>query len=124
MSLSRSRPIQRSKPMRRKSARRIARETPEERAYKAWVRNRPCVVGRYLVFHDCEGRIEQSHERNRTGLGLKASNLRSVAMCSRGHRDWEQHRGAFKGWTREARLTWMTACIVAEHSDFYGERAA
>lgn len=106
-------PLPRSR-MKAKRARRIDRETPQEKLYKAWIHTQPCVgehFGKTDVGHKCEGAIEQSHERNMTGLGLKSNNLRSIPMCAWLHRLWEQHDGWFRGWSKEGRRLWFGARV-------------
>ncbi len=71
--------------------------------------------------HRCEGRIEQAHERNQTGLGLKAPERRSIPLCSKLHREYDQHRGPFAGWTREERQEWIANHIAAEQ-DIYSRQ--
>jgi hypothetical protein len=109
--------VKRSKPMRRRSARRIQRETPGDRLYVSWLHLRLC-VGVAIYGHVCHGRIEQSHERKHTGLSLKAPPRRSVPMCSKLHQDWEQHRGPFEGWDRDRRVEFMDKHISRENAAF------
>jgi hypothetical protein len=103
--------------LRRKPARRIQRETPVERSYVAWLHLRPC-VGVAMYGHVCDGRIEQSHERRNTGLGLKAPPRRSVPMCSQLHGHWENHCCEFAGWSRDKRAEFMDKHISRENAAF------
>lgn len=113
----RSQPLRRRKRLNprgkiaRKTPRRVARMTDDDRDYRDWVHQQQC-VGHVLVrAHACSGPIEQSHERNMTGLGLKAPERRSIAMCRQLHQQWEQHRGVFARWTKEARRMWFGALV-------------
>ena len=91
----------------------------------AWLHSLAC-VGR-LAFpgqHTCEDTqdwnpIEQSHERNMTGLGLKAPDLRSVPMCRSLHGQWEQHRGRFRDWTKDTRRVFMDKWIGATNAVWF-----
>lgn len=123
-----AKPISRRTRIKRKPARRIARETATEKAYKAWVHSQPCCGEDALPSHRCchtrdWNPIEQSHERDMTGLGLKSSNFRSVAMCRALHQQWEQHRINFKDWTTERRKTWMAERIIEANARFNAEQA-
>jgi hypothetical protein len=116
--LARKTPLRRSR-LKRRSPRRIAKATPEELMYRGWIHGDQC-AGRYTFWttHFCTGRLEQSHERDMTGLGLKASEFRSVAMCTGLHQEWEQHRIHFAGWTKQQRRLWMVAQITASHARY------
>jgi hypothetical protein len=39
-------------------------------------------------------------------MGLKAPDSTCIPMCSAHHRDWTEHRGLFRFWTREERRAW------------------
>ncbi len=113
--------------IRRKSPRRISKQTPEEKAYQEWVHDQECVgvrsfstveYGRRQTSHVCQGRIEQSHDRNMTGMGLKAPDRDSVPMCSELHRQWEQRTALFLGWERAYRKLWMRERIIEENARF------
>jgi hypothetical protein len=110
-------PLRRSGWIRRKPSRRVIRKTDADRAFTAWIHTQPC-VGLRLRGHRCIGRIEQSHERNMTGLGLKASDLRSVPMCGSLHRNWEGHTGPFAGWSKERRRVWFAERIIEQHARY------
>src|SRR6185369_13283845 len=72
-------PLRRSR-LRRKVPRRVERMTEDDRAFRAWTHTRACVGLKYLARHVCEKPIEQAHERDNAGIGLKAPERRSVAM--------------------------------------------
>lgn len=115
--MKRSGPIQRKSRMRKKAPRRVASLTADDRRWRTWVHARPC-VGYTIIGHVCSGHIEQSHERDMTGFGLKAPERRSVPMCSQLHRAWETHAAPFARWTKEARKVWLDALIEAENAAF------
>ena len=105
--------------MRKKPARRLKREGANG-GYVAWLHSLPClalVLGGFKA--GCEGRIEQSHERNMTGMGRKEPDLRSVPMCTRFHRHWEQHAGYFKDWPKEQRRAWMAAWVAEYNAAWF-----
>lgn len=112
--LKRNTPLRRGKAMRKKIPRRVLRMTDEDRAYRAWIHTQPC-CGRWIedwngVVHQCDGAPQQSHERNHTGLGLKAPERRSVAMCSSLHAKYEaQHVSA---------VNWMNQRIAEANARF------
>jgi hypothetical protein len=55
--------------------------------------------------------VEASHDRNHTGLGRKEPDSKTIPKCSQLHREWELHRGPFKGWSNEERHEWMADMI-------------
>lgn len=114
-------PLTRGKTMRRKRARRIDRETPAERYYKQWVHERNCVGA---LLHQCDGtRIQQAHYRDRTGISLKESNLRSLPMCKRLHDayDGRARDVCFLNWTLELKKLWFLGKLTIVHADFERE---
>lgn len=114
------RAFRRKSPIKRKAARRIARETADDKRWKQWIHTRPCVgiLAFSYTHHRCSGEVQQSHERSMTGLGLKAPNRRSVPMCSDLHRQWETHAGVFTGKTKEQRKAWLDPLIEQENAAF------
>ena len=115
-------PLRRTR-IKRKPARRLKREGANP-GYVAWLHSLPCLALLLGGFEaGCEGRIEQSHERNMTGMGRKEPDLRSVPMCTRFHRHWEQHTGRFKGWSKEQRREFMVKWIAFYNAKFYAEQA-
>jgi len=118
--MKRSATLQRS-PMRRKAPRRVAKLTAEDRRWRMWIHARPCIVETHAYRSGsvtCQGRIEQSHERNMTGLGLKAPERRSVPMCKKHHEEWEQHKGLFAAMSKETRRESMEYWINIEQAYF------
>lgn len=124
--MTRSKPLQRSHwGIKRKRARRVARKSEGEKAFTAWIHTQPCVGRFHLEGHICLNRagvrtheVEQSHERNMTGLGLKANDTRSVAMCGWLARQWDEHAGWFGNWSKEERRHWMAERIIEAHANF------
>jgi hypothetical protein len=87
----------------------VARQTPEDRAYLAWLHLQPCIfAGDIYGVHKCDRNIQASHLRNMTGLGRKEPDQMAVPMCAGLHEQWEQHRGVFRRWTKMERF----ACFV------------
>lgn len=113
--------------MKRKTSRRVAGKTAADKAYTAWVHTQPC-VGLYAdPGHECDGPIEQSHGRNldgMTGLGRKAPDRDSVAMCRSLHVEWEQRAGWFYDWPREMRRVWMQKRILEANARYDAEQAS
>lgn len=97
--------------MRKKTPRRIARETPAEKYYKHWIHAQPCVCG-------CGQPVQQSHFRSMTGIARKESNFQSIAQCAPDHRDFTEARGRFAGLTKLERFVWFTVEIKRVHARF------
>lgn len=114
--------MKRGGPIKRKAPRRVAKLTDEDRRWRAWIHARPCVCEAMLPWHCYAGRVQQSHERDMTGLSLKAPERRSVPMCRGCHEDWEQHKGYFANWTKEARRAFMNEAIASENARFDAEQ--
>ena len=112
--------------MRRKSTRLRKGADP---AYVAWVHAQPCVglegLGEGYEGHVCRNRfgsptadVEQSHIRDRTGMGQKAPDRMSVPMCGDLHRRWEEHLPPFWLWGKEDRRVWFMARIIEENARY------
>lgn len=124
-------PMARSKPMKRtwmkkRPPRRLERESESEKAYKQWIHGQACVMAGLLA-HPCDGEIQMSHERDRTGAGRLESPLRSVPMCRHHHLEhWhaDSTRGYFAGWQPETRKEWMRGEIAKANERFHASSAA
>lgn len=97
--------------MRKKPPRRIARESAAEKYYKHWIHTQPCTCG-------CKRPVQQSHERDMTGMGLKEDNFRSIAMCYALHQDWTLGLGRFAGVSKEGRKAYFHLLVLEAHSRF------
>lgn len=97
--------------MRKKTPRRIARETPGEKYYKRWIHTQSCVCG-------CNRPVQQSHLRNMTGASLKENNFMSIAQCQPDHDDWTNARGRFKGMSKLERFAYFIGRISDAHLVF------
>jgi len=97
--------------MRRKTPRRIDRETPAEKYYKRWIHGEPCVCG-------CTRPVQQSHLRNMTGAARKENNFMSVAQCAEDHQAFTENRGRFIGMTKFERFSWFIGQIARVHLEF------
>ncbi|HVZ89592.1 MAG TPA: hypothetical protein VHG72_21705 [Polyangia bacterium] len=125
--LGRGTPLKRSW-IKRKSPRRISRETPVEKAYKTvYLRNQPCDGLTSLPGHICSpGPIQQIHLRDRTGLGLKERNLSSIPGCRGLHDEYDSRskgQGHFAGWSLEDKKAWMRGRIAVHNARFYASNA-
>jgi len=84
----------------------------EDAGRMQFARESMCVV-RELPGHICVGRMQASHERNPqggppTGGGRKEDARLTVGMCTHGHiAEWEEHAGAFAGWSKQQRHDFM-----------------
>ncbi len=117
-------PLQRTR-MKRQAPRRVA-QRKHMRPYVALIHAMPCCceLGVYRFSGGqtadpsgyresmCSGRIEANHAGEKPGMGLKASDSTCIPMCSGHHRDWTEHRGLFRGWTREERRQWADEVIA------------
>lgn len=117
-------PLKRSGPIKRKSARRIAKQTAEERAFMDWLHKQECcakglvivpgVNPPYTTMHWCfagqyEGQepVQAAHFRDHTGTGRKESDLTCIPLCRTIHDDYDgRTQELFKGWSLEARKDW------------------
>ena len=109
-------PLRRSH-MKRQPPRRIA-ERAHMRGHLAAVAALPCAgelgiesTGRGWREHYCFGPIQVAHLGVKPGLGLKCPDDETGPLCMGLHSDFDQHRGAFMGWTREERRSWADEVI-------------
>jgi len=90
-----------------------------------WVREQPCLVPELLLSHGregasalmfsiarCRGRTEACHEGRKPGMAMKCDDALTLPMCSAHHRQWTDHTGIFKGWTKEQRRSWADERIA------------
>jgi hypothetical protein len=119
--------LKRKKPMRRRSSRRVRRKTAAERAHLDRVHASPCAGdGRLFVrvdspdmmLHLCDGPIQAAHFRNMTGVGRKESDLTTIPLCRSLHEQYDQAKGVFAGWGRDARKQWH----LARQAEFSGSQ--
>jgi hypothetical protein len=96
-------------PMRKRARKPRRVSTPEDRAYMDFIRTLACCAP---MPHLCRGCIDPHHAGIKPGLGLKAPDDTCIPMCRRSHREWEDHAGQFRGWTREQRREWQDYQIV------------
>ena len=112
-SLQRKAPISRSKPLRKRSPRRVAKRKAH-RPWLAWLHEGEgeC-AGKKLAGHFCEGRGQALHIRNLdgvpTGLGLKESDVLTIRGCQALNFQYDNAYGPFEGTTLEKRQLWFLA---------------
>jgi len=69
--------------------------------------------------HECAGRIEVCHEgRTGKGMGTRCPDSETIPMCTGLHRQWTEHRGWFRGWSKAERREWA-AERIAETTALY-----
>lgn len=114
--------------MKRKTPRRIKRETAAEKYWKAWVHTRPCVGNSFKgVFpHVCvnpSGRqgVTQMHFRDMTGLGLKEDNFQSLPGCENIHWQYDYTAGEFAPGGKVGKKAWFQARLIEVRADFIQE---
>ena len=120
--IERKTPLRRSGRIKVKPPRRLSRPGAD-RDYVAWLHNQPCIGEEQFRSHNCEttrwcNPIEQSHDRNMTGLGRKEPDRNSVPMCRVLHRQWEENRVNFAGWSKEKRHAWMAERIIEANAAY------
>lgn len=113
-------PLQRSKAMHKRSARRISRKSDEERLYLEWLHRQECcakgiqfIRDGYTVTHWCYAGmydrigVEAAHLRDMTGMGRKESDLTAIPLCRELHDDLDNRAPHFfKGWPLQAKKDW------------------
>ena len=92
----RSTELKRHEPMRRtwmkrKPPRRIARETPEEKAHKAGILDmRACAFSKYSNAGRCRGPLQSGHLGHGRGTALKHGDWTTATrMCTSHHDQWD-----------------------------------
>jgi hypothetical protein len=111
-------PIARTSWMRRKAPRRLSDPRQNDDARRDWTAHQVCIgVGR-IPGHRCTGRIEVAHEGRKPGLAIKCSDHQAVPACTGIHRDWTNHAGPFKGWSKERRREWMEPIVDAVEASY------
>ncbi len=106
--MKRSTPLRRTR-LRKKPARRIA-ERVADQPFRDWLHWQPCVgIEAFYWDHGCDGAMEQSHGPA-MGMGMKAPEAESWPACHGLHVDWEEHKGKFMGWSKEARRAFSKMC--------------
>lgn len=78
-------------------------------AHMAAVRQLPCAA---RTLGGCFGPIE-CHHAGRRFVGMKCPDTETTPMCQQHHRQFTDHTGPFKTWTREERRTWQDEAIEA-----------
>ncbi len=107
------------KPLKRKSARRLARRAALS-PLLAFVRRQDCLCcGR-------KGPSDPAHmtlSRGEKGVGMKTPDTQAVPLCRAHHRAWDQHTGRFAGWSDDERYalasTWVDTIRMAVTPDCY-----
>ena len=90
----------------------------------AWVREQVCTLG--AQGYICGGRTEAAHEGRKPGLALKCPDAQTIPLCQTHHRQWTDHTGVFKGWTKEQRRAWAEERIAETTARYlsHGNRRA
>ncbi len=98
-------PLRRSGPLRRRKRLNAKRAKPRrssrvlDRGYLEKVRDLECIAW----MPECYGPIEAHHASVDHGKGQKGSDYCAVPLCRRHHRQWTDHTGWFKDWTKDGR---------------------
>ncbi len=97
--------------MEHKPPRRLDDPAKHDAGRETWTRAQDCVGLSFLPGHRCIGDNTFSHERDHTGIGLKANVSRGCCMCWGLHQQWgaatTDGTGPFHGMTPEDRKRWM-----------------
>jgi hypothetical protein len=99
--------------LRGQSPKRVSIRKPD-RPYLAWIHTQACCVTG--VFGGPGVNIEANHVGPKPGLAIKCSDLLTIPMEQEIHRQWTDHTGRFKSWSRTTRREWADARII-EHLD-------
>lgn len=81
------------------------------RKYMDWVCTLRCLLADHPG-HRCRGRVDPHHAGVKPGARLKCHDIETVPLCRGAHDDFEDHRGLFKGWSREQRREWQDWAIA------------
>lgn len=79
----------------------------EDPFFVQYVRSLPCAA---WALGPCYGRVEAHHAGQR-GLGQKAHDNTCVPLCTQHHRNWHDHSGPFRTWTKTDRREWIAQTI-------------
>lgn len=111
--MRRGRPLKRSW-IRRKSPRRIARETAAEVLHKFLIREaRACAAAKYAGVGRCSGRLEVAHLGASGGMGRKHGDwTETTLLCRRHHRDLDERRGPLGSMPADERAAWLSREIA------------
>jgi len=95
--------------MKRRSPRRIARETPDEVLHKAAVREmRVCAASKYAGAGRCSGGLEVAHLGRSGGIGRKHGDwTETTLLCHRHHVDLDRRRGPLGSMPADEREAWL-----------------
>jgi hypothetical protein len=96
--------------LRRKSPRRIARETPAEVEHKRLIRQAGvCAAAKYAGVGRCSGGFEVAHLGRSGGMGRKHGDwTETTLLCRRHHTDLDQRRGPLGSMPAEEREAWLS----------------
>jgi hypothetical protein len=92
--------------MRKRSPRRLRRQSREEKQYLAWLHAQWCVGVEAIPGHQCTGPIQASHFRDVTGLGRKEPDTTCIPLCRALHESYDQALGFFAGIPKDERKLW------------------
>lgn len=111
--------------MRRRSARRIGRETPAEAQHKRLVREmRCCAAAKYAGVGRCIGGLEAAHLGRSGGVGRKHGDwTETTLLCHRHHGDLDQRRGPLGSMPAEERAAWLDREIALAREFVAGRQA-
>jgi hypothetical protein len=79
-----------------------------DRVYMDRVRSMPCIAG---SIGGCFGRMEAHHAGLRH-VNAIADDSTCVPLCQQHHRQFTDHTGPFKTWTRDERRAWQDEAIT------------
>lgn len=59
----------------------------------------------------CDGPIQAHHATYDRGISMRQHDYLAMPLCMGHHDDFHAGRGAFRGWTKEARRAWQAARV-------------
>lgn len=77
-----------------------------------WIHEQPCLLLSFDPDHRCSGRMEAAHEGRKPGVSMKCPDSETVPFCTGAHKQWQQHKGWFRGWPKATRREWMNERIA------------
>ena len=118
-------PIRRKTWMRRKSPRRIAKETPAEVEHKRLIRQAGvCAAAKYVGAGRCSGGFEVAHLGASGGMGRKHGDwTETTLLCHRHHGDLDQRRGPLGSMPDDEREAWLDREIALAREFVAGRQA-
>lgn len=63
----------------------------------------------------CAPPCEANHVTFGRGVGQRSSDFKTFPLCTQCHREWTDHAGRFRGWSKARRRLWQEDMARAVH---------